>query len=604
MASAEPSDPSVAKAPSIGEVLEERYRLDDHLGEGGVGWVFRATHLKLGSEVAIKMLQERFSEHSMMRPRFVREAKALAALKHPHIVTITDFSFSRDRPYIVMELLDGRSLREVITEDGPLAPERARRIVMRILDALAFAHDLGFVHRDLKPDNIFLLDLPNDDSFPKLLDFGFVKLTSTDSAETTVDVLTRSGIAFGTPAYMSPEQATGGSADARSDLYSLGIVLYEMLVGRRPFEGTLPEIVRQHLTAPIPYFEDRDAAARETPELRELFERALAKEPDGRFADAKAMRNAAKALPSPFLRSGELRDATVSGEAPTVAAVPHSKRTQRGSIWGTLGALLLFVGVVGGVAGLVAVAATMGAEENAPADVDETPVTTAQPAPAEPEPTPSPGQVVPAEQAVGTPAFDTAALEAAVYGEEDPAEQEEEPNEELGTEAEGETEAVAPEETGPEEAEPVEAEPEDTRSPWEMRRRVNLLTQARRRVLRDRPLTSGSERAVKRYVRGHRDDPRPHLVLAQSFVARRWHSAALERYQLALRIDPRSTNDPRMKRDLVRLAAGDSVADEAADEVVRLYGADAVETIDRELARSTDDATRTRLQRLRARVAD
>ncbi len=573
-------------APKPGEVLEGRYRLEGRLGEGGVGWVYRARHLQLGSDVAVKMLQERFAESSMMRPRFTREARAMAALKHPHIVTITDFSLADGRPYIVMELLEGQSLRDVL-EEGPVEPGRARKLVARILDGLEYAHGQGFVHRDLKPDNIFLLDLPSDDAFPKILDFGFVKLTGHDSQpQANAEVLTRSGIAFGTPAYMSPEQATGASADARSDLYALGILFFEMLVGKRPYDGSLPEIVRKHLTAPVPTFADIGAPAREAHALRAFIAKAMAKEPEDRFQSAAEMKRALLALPEHFLSVEEnLPDATVSSEAATVAAVPRSKPPaggpKRSSVKAAAAATAAAF-VIGGAAVLIALAASWTEEV-----VPDVPSTDAPGA-----------EAVGADEAAGVaedPAETEALAEAAEPVPENPAEEAE--DEQAAEEALAEGEAIeAP-------TEQVDHDREERVNPWRSRRALGWLTRSRRRVLRGRRLGSRTEAALKRHAQAHRGDPRPHLLLAQSYMNRGWKRSALQRYDLAYRIDPNAPADPRMTVDLVRLAAESSVQDDAADMVIRVYGADAAEAIDEELSsdRWSEDAS-ARLRALRARL--
>lgn len=309
---AAPEDDPAGSAPAIGTVLEGRYELVARLGEGGVGWVYRAKHLRLGTDVAIKMLQAPYDHHESLRPRFEREAQALAQLRHPNIVTMTDYSVADGRPYLVMERLEGRTLAELL-EHGPLPEARARRILRQVLDALIYAHGRGFAHRDLKPSNIFLVELPTDPDHVKILDFGFVKLMR-DVDGGKRPALTVSGIAFGTPSYMCPEQATGAPTDPRADLYSAGIVLYEMLSGRRPFVGEIPEVIRAHLTEPVPRLVvgEREAGR----ELRAFLERALAKAPADRFQTAGEMRAALDALPTPGLvRESELR---ALEQAPTV----------------------------------------------------------------------------------------------------------------------------------------------------------------------------------------------------------------------------------------------------------------------------------------------
>jgi len=584
-------DPHEA-APKPGEVLEGRYRLEGRLGEGGVGWVYRARHLQLGSDVAVKMLQERFAESSMMRPRFTREARAMAALKHPHIVTITDFSLVDGRPYIVMELLEGKSLREEL-EDGPMEAGRARSMVLRVLDGLSYAHAQGFVHRDLKPDNIFLLDLPSDDAFPKILDFGFVKLTGQDSQPAAnAEVLTRSGIAFGTPAYMSPEQATGAPADGRSDVYSLGVLFYEMLAGKRPFEGSLPEIVRKHLTAPVPRFADLNVAARESEPLRAFLEKAMAKEAEDRFQSATEMKQALVALPDDFLSMKDgLPDSTVSTEAPTVAAVPRSKPTgtDKRSSMKAAAAAIVAAFLIGGAAVLVALAASWTEEVVPDVPIENSATQPRAEFPADPEGADDeapPVDTLDAEEAIGEPPEPVPENPAEVAEDEQAAE-----------EAVAEGEAIeAPEATD-------DTPSEERVNPWQTHRALGWLTRARRRVLRGRHLGSRTESALKRHVRAHRQDPRPHLLLAQSYMNKGWKRSALQRYDLAHRIDPNAPADPRMKVDMVRLAAESSVQERAAEMVVRVYGQDARETVDAELESDRwDDEARGRLTALRGRL--
>jgi serine/threonine protein kinase len=292
--------PPVDDAVSIGTVLEGRYRIVGELGAGGIGRVFRAEHVRLGHHVAVKVLQPRFLEHPQFRPRFEREARALARLAHPHIVAWTDYSIANGFPYLVMEVLSGRPLRVDIAQ-GPMEEARVRKILKQILGTLAYAHRAGFVHRDLKPGNVFLLDLPGEPDFVKVLDFGFVKLLDAESGRVRTDEsqLTVAGVGIGTPSYMSPEQAAGDTTHAVSDLYSLGIMAFELITGKRPFKGDIVAVMRQQMTDPLP--EARVQTRVASPELRVFLERATAKRASERFESAEVMLKALDAVPTPWL---------------------------------------------------------------------------------------------------------------------------------------------------------------------------------------------------------------------------------------------------------------------------------------------------------------
>jgi serine/threonine-protein kinase len=211
----------------------------------------------------------------------------LAALSHPNIVSLNDYGVVRGQPFIVMELLEGRTLRDMLDKDGALLPERALQLARQILLALAYAHSLGIVHRDLKPANLLVQSLPCVEHL-KILDFGLVKLLPGSLLDSGVQ-LSRIGFTFGTPSYMSPEHASGAQIDGRADLYALGVLLFEMLTGKKPFEGELQDVLRHHFQTPVPIMASMQLRLAAHPELQELVARAMAKHPDDRFEDAAAM---------------------------------------------------------------------------------------------------------------------------------------------------------------------------------------------------------------------------------------------------------------------------------------------------------------------------
>jgi serine/threonine protein kinase len=267
----------------IGETLGH-YRIVDKIGEGGMGEVYRAHDERLGREVAIKVLPAEVSSDPDRLARFEREAKAVAALTHPNIVTLHTIEETDGRRFITMELVTGRTLAELIPHDG-MALARVLEIALPLADALAAAHEKGVVHRDLKPNNVMV----DDDGRVKILDFGLAKLrpepSSVEGSEILTETLTREGHVVGTLPYMAPEQVRGERVDTRSDLYSFGVMLYEMATGDRPFRGeTSADLASAILTdAPQPLEEQRpDLPWR----MGSIVERCLEKEPNRRTQSA------------------------------------------------------------------------------------------------------------------------------------------------------------------------------------------------------------------------------------------------------------------------------------------------------------------------------
>ncbi|HKU38939.1 MAG TPA: protein kinase [Polyangiales bacterium] len=278
-----------AEGTLVGHCIDERYRLEAVIGVGGLGSVYRATHTKLQKPVAVKLMHESFGESQVQRGRFAREAKALAALQHPNIVAVLDYGVSDARPYLVMELLEGETLSQRL-QRGPLPVDRALQIIQQLLEALAFMHRSKLVHRDVKPSNVFLQRTRDGYDRVKVLDFGLAKFTAPSvSSDPT---LTRDGAIVGTPAYMSPEQATGEDVDARSDVYTAGVIMFRVLSGRLPFEGDAFEQVRSHLIAPVPNLHRSQPDQELDPALEQLIRKAMAKRREDRFEDAGKMLHA------------------------------------------------------------------------------------------------------------------------------------------------------------------------------------------------------------------------------------------------------------------------------------------------------------------------
>ena len=260
------------------------YEIVEELGRGGMAVVYRAYQPSLNRHVAIKVLAPQLSFDQQFVERFQREARAAAKLRHPNIVVIHDVARQQEIYYIVMEMLEGLTLKQLIEDKGSLSPERATRIVEQVASALDYAHEQGFVHRDIKPANIFV----GQNDHTTLTDFGIAKAAS------ETQHLTRTGMLIGTPDYMSPEQAEGGTVDYRTDLYALGIVLYQMLAGRAPFQSTTP-----HATLHAVIYEPPPPLRQLRPDLSPAIEsvvmRSISKQPAQRFRSGSEMVAALKA---------------------------------------------------------------------------------------------------------------------------------------------------------------------------------------------------------------------------------------------------------------------------------------------------------------------
>lgn len=278
-----------AKLPKVGDMVAQRYKVEGFIARGGMAHVFAARHAKLGSVLALKVLDPKVlagvKDASL---RFAREARLASQLKHPSIVEVFDVGMTETGlPFIAMELLEGDSLVQVMADRGPMQWTVARDIMLQVLDALQVAHSAGTVHRDVKPDNCLVVP---ETMHVKLLDFGIARVMH----ETQV---TRTGSVMGTPHYLSPEQARGVQTDVRTDVYSAGIVLYEMLTGHCPFEeGTTFEIVGAHIMEPPPPLSSQIDISHLPPGLPDLLERVLAKSADARPPNAGSFAAELRAL--------------------------------------------------------------------------------------------------------------------------------------------------------------------------------------------------------------------------------------------------------------------------------------------------------------------
>jgi serine/threonine-protein kinase len=302
-------------------IIDGRYRVTAHLGSGGMAEVYCATDLQLGRSVALKILHERFAADEEFVERFKREASSAAGLAHQHVVAVYDRGEWKGTSYIAMEYVPGQTLKQIITQTDPptpLPPQRAVDLTVQILRAARFAHRRGIVHRDFKPQNVIV----DEEDRAKVTDFGIARAGASDMTET--------GSILGTAQYLSPEQAQGHAVGARSDLYSIGIVLYELLTGRVPFDGdsAVTIALKQVSELPVPPSEINPQV---TPELESVVLRALEKDPADRFADADefiaALDAAASRIPSPRAIAAAEAAAAAAAAGGAVLAPPTGSQT-------------------------------------------------------------------------------------------------------------------------------------------------------------------------------------------------------------------------------------------------------------------------------------
>jgi serine/threonine protein kinase len=393
--------PAAPVDPYVGTTFDGRYKIESVLGEGGMGIVYLARHKVIDKKVAIKVLRADMAREKEITDRFLQEAKAASSIGNPHIIDISDFGHLPDgSTYFVMEWLDGKPLSKALEETKPLPVARLANVARQIAEALASAHQRSIVHRDLKPDNIFLIKRGSEPDFVKILDFGIAKVSSGTSK------LTRAGSVFGTPHYMSPEQAAGAPVDSRTDIYALGVILYEMASGRVPFDAdNFMGILTQHMyKSPVP-IRALVPAHDVPPGLEAIILKALSKKPEQRYQTMeelsqdidKLVRGAIPdAVPDMISRSGGFNVPadffTERGMPAPVPATPagHTSRKR----WGVYAGVAGVTAAVMIVVGIFAKSSSSTASDAHKATIAPTAVGPA-PKPADPPPaaTPTPAPV-------------------------------------------------------------------------------------------------------------------------------------------------------------------------------------------------------------------
>lgn len=297
------------KDPYLGKQVAGQFRIVRRIGSGGMGAVYKAEQPEMNRFVAIKILHSKYIDRQDLVARFRREARAMSHLSHPNTAKVFLYGqLEDDACYFVMEYMEGQNLAQTVRAEGPMGPERAIAIMVQVCGALEEAHRAGIIHRDLKPENIFLTKQGGIEDYPKVLDFGLAKVTERQMRPGSM-VLTQDGMVFGTPEFMSPEQARGETLDGRSDIYSLGTILFELLTGKLPFQARKAmDYIQCHINDK-PLTLDQRSPDRVFPtELQAIMNKVLAKDPKQRFSSASEFANALRGvvrgdLPSEIMRA-------------------------------------------------------------------------------------------------------------------------------------------------------------------------------------------------------------------------------------------------------------------------------------------------------------
>jgi eukaryotic-like serine/threonine-protein kinase len=311
------------------EVDNGEYRIIERIGVGGMGSVYKAEQPSMNRLVAIKVLHPRFAAREDLVSRFRREARAMSQLSHPNTARVYKFGQLQDgAAYFVMDYMEGKNLAHTVRSEGPMDPERALNVMIQVCGALDEAHRAGIIHRDLKPENIFLTQQGGTSDFPKVLDFGLAKVSEKQMGRGSM-MLTQQGMVFGTPEFMSPEQTQGEKLDRRSDIYSLGLILYELLTGKLPFDAEKPiDVMRAHVQEPAIPLNQRLPGKRFSSELEAVIAKALQKKPADRYETAVDLAQALRGCLRDSLGSTAARRALPSNPAPAPASSGAARSTK------------------------------------------------------------------------------------------------------------------------------------------------------------------------------------------------------------------------------------------------------------------------------------